>query len=601
MNFNFLSKKEDFWAWSLLIYGFLARILYIFCFTSPNDYLWSDAGTYDAHAMRMASGTHIELSTYWPPFFHIFLSLIYRILIWLGLEAQRVSVDIVVFGLFYAIGFWCIYQISKKLFSPKIALIILAVVTFWWPFVFLNALVMSENLFFPTFLLGFYFLIKNPEKLSTGMWVGLFWGIAAITRPIILAFIPCFLLWCLWQKINWKFIAGFILAAGLVIANMCIFNFYYTGGRENFVSSSGGFNFAMTWCDVKSVKYFTSDGYWYWFASAANVDYPDERAISTSTPFENQEYYYQIGLDCIKERPFQIVKNSYSIVKLFHSHLFPTTADMPFWEPLRIIFKILTAALFVASAATIIGIATKKIHAERHNRKFFYLFALAIFSLFATIYLQNVGEERYMIPYVPLLILMSIPSLSLLYKKFRAVKKTEFDRRIWIFCLTFAIFSFFIFWLHLFSIKETRFILQDGTETKITLPDRSDNDAQRNLNYKIIVDSKIKQVSQISIAMDDFISKISVNGEDIDLSGVKKKYSTNVLDNWRRGYIFNIPLKAGQNTIIVSGQNTGWGYSFRFAQRPSFTVWMLVFLAIGIPTAYVLTMFIRAIYEKNID
>ncbi len=601
MNFNFLSKKEDFWAWFLLIYGFAIRILYIFCFTSPNDYLWSDAGTYDVHAMRMASGTHIELSTYWPPFFHIFLSLIYRILMWLGLESQRVSFDVVIFGVFYAIGFWCIYQISKKLFSPKIALIILAVVAFWWPFVFLNALVMSENLFFPTFLLGFYFLIKSPEKPSTGIWVGLFWGIAAITRPIILAFIPCFLLWCLWQKINWKLIANFILFAGLVIANMCFFNFYYTGGREDFISSSGGFNFAMTWCDVKSVKYFTSDGYWYWFASAANIDYPDERAISTNVPFENQKYYYQIGLDCIKEKPFQIFKNSYSIVKLFHSHLFPTTSDMPFWGALRIIFKILTIIAFIASAVTIIGISTKKIRIESHNKKFFYLFGLAILSLFATIYLQNVGEERYMIPYAPLLILMSVPSLSLLYKKWRSVKKTKFNRKVWIFCFAFAAFSFFIFWLHLFSIEDARFVSENGGETQIALPDRNDDGSQRNLKYKIVINSKIRQTSQVNISMDDFINKISVNGKDIDLSPVKKKYSVDVLNDWKRGYIFDIPLKSGQNTIIVSGQNTGWGYSFKFAQRPSFIAWMLAFLAIGIPTAFALTIFIKAIYEKNPD
>jgi hypothetical protein len=382
---------------------------------------------------------------------------------------------------------------------------------------------------------------------------------------------------------------------------MCIFNFYYTGGRENFVSSSGGFNFAMTWCDVKSVKYFTNEGYWYWFASAANIDYPDERAISTSVPFENQEYYYQIGLDCIKEKPFQIVKNSYSIVKLFHSHLFPTTSDMPFWESLRIIFKILTGAAFVTAVATIIGIATKKINVGRHNEKFFYLFGLAIFSLFATIYLQNVGEERYMIPYVPLLILMSMPSLLLLYKKLRSVKKAKLNRKVWILCLAFAALSFSIFWLNLFSIKEVLFVSEDGRETQITLPDRSDDDTQRDLNYKIIINSKINQVSQINIAMDDFINKISVNGDDIDLSSVKKRYNINILDNWRRGYTFDIPLKAGENTVMVSGKNTGWGYSFKFAQRPSFVAWMLAFLAIGIPTAYALTIFIKAIYEKNPD
>ena len=127
----FLHLKEDIWCYALLLLGFFLRLFYIFGFTKPESYLWSDPGYYDLRALQVAKGEFTMFSTYWPPFFHLFLSLIYRPLIWLGIENWRIKIDVVIFALLYIIGFWCIYQIAKKLFNRKIALIILAILIFW--------------------------------------------------------------------------------------------------------------------------------------------------------------------------------------------------------------------------------------------------------------------------------------------------------------------------------------------------------------------------------------------------------------------------------------------------------------------------------------
>ncbi|MEK6817585.1 MAG: hypothetical protein AABX80_02180, partial [Nanoarchaeota archaeon] len=74
----FLRFKENIYLYGLLIFGFLLRLIYIFGFTKPESYLWSDAGYYDLRALQMAKGVYVMFSTYWPPFFHMFLSLIYR-------------------------------------------------------------------------------------------------------------------------------------------------------------------------------------------------------------------------------------------------------------------------------------------------------------------------------------------------------------------------------------------------------------------------------------------------------------------------------------------------------------------------------------------
>jgi 4-amino-4-deoxy-L-arabinose transferase-like glycosyltransferase len=584
--------KEDVWAYALLIFGFLLRLFYIFVFTKPESYLWSDAGEYDNRALQMAKGIHFPFSTYWPPFFHMFLSLIYRPLIWLGLENQRIKIDIIIFALLYIVGFWCIYQITKKLFSKKIALIVLTILILWYPFIFLNYLVMSENLFFPLFFLGLYFLVKNSTSPYTGFWLGLFWGIATITRPILLLFLPIFIIWALYYKINRRLILNFVLATAVIIALMSIFNFYYTKGAEKFISSSGGFNFAMSWCDTKSVE-FHKDGWSFGFGSAANIDYPADKKIVTDVPFENQGYYYKMGLICINEHPFRIIQNLSSIRKLFYSHLFPTTSDIKNWETFRLLFKILTGIAFVCGLLTIVGLLTGKIKFDKTNKKYLYLFALIIASLFITIYLQNVGEERYIIPYSPLLIILSIPFFSFLLDRWRALKKMKSEKWIWLGYLVFIIFSLFVLWFFSVSVKEAYLIKPDGSESIITLPFyHNQYEEPQNLAYKIIVNSNINQKAQINIAFDDIIDEISVNDRPIDLAGT-------VLNDWERGYIFDVPLNAGENDIYIYGRNTGWGYSLKFNQKPLFIIWMILFLSIGLPLSHLFVIFLRLFYEKK--
>ena len=599
-----LKLKDDILAYGLLFLGFILRLLYIFNFTKPESYLWSDAGTYDAHAMRMAKGIHIALSTYWPPFFHIFLSWIYRPLIWLGIENQRVTIDVVLFAIFYIIAFWCIYQIVKKLFSKKIALVVLAALILWYPFIFLNALIMSENLFLPLVFLGLYFLIVKPSTLINGFWMGFFWGLAIILRPIFALAVPFFLLWAWRYKINWKFLLNFTITAGVIIISMMVFNFFYTGEKEKSVSSSGGFNFAMTWCDARSVKYFTEDGYYYWFVSAANVNYPKEKEISTNVPFENQGYYYQLGLDCLKNHPERLVDNFSSIKKLFHSTLFPATGDMAGWDFFRFIFKIITGLLFIISSASIVGLANKWLNINTATKKYLYLFALIILSLFITLYIQNVGEERYIIPYSPLLIILSIPLFAKLYNKIFPIKFSALYSLkpywIWIFYILLFILSLLLFLICSVNVKEAYLINADETKTKITLPFQT-NKGDKKIIYKIILNSNISQKAKINIAFDDIIDNITVNNKELDLTEVMKANNQTILSDWKRGYIFDIPLKFGENKIIIEGQNIGWGYSLKIKQKPFFWIWTLLFISIALPLSHISAVIVEIIFKNKDD
>jgi hypothetical protein len=411
-----LFLKEDWQAYTLLVFGFILRLLYIFNFTRPENYLFSDPGGYDWRALMMAKGEFVKFSTYFPQLFHMFLSLIYRPLNWLGIIDWRIKIDVVIFAIFYIVGFWCVYQIAKKLLSKKIGLAILIILILWYPFIYLNYVVMSENLFFPLFFMGLYILTTKTKRPLNGFLIGMFWGTAFITRPILILFFPLFFLWAIFYKINWKFLVIFIVTVALVTSSMMAFNFWYTNGAEKGISSNGGAGFAMLWCDAKSAQFNNQNGN-YWFAPPANENYPDSKRIFTNESFENQTYYYKMGFDCIKKHPQILYENISSVVNLFSSSLFPTPKNIFGWELLRLVFKILTGILFFISCLAISGLLCDKIIIKEENKKYFYAMGLMILSILFAAYALNVGEERYMIPYTPLLILLSASIFNIFHAK----------------------------------------------------------------------------------------------------------------------------------------------------------------------------------------
>jgi hypothetical protein len=123
-----------------------------------------------------------------------------------------------------------------------------------------------------------------------------------------------------------------------------------------------------------------------------------------------------MGWECLKENPLALLVGASSVRNVFESHLFPTIANVWGWEALHVTFKILANLLFVLSLISVFGIALDLIKVDAENKKYFYFMGLVLLSLFVTIFIQNPGEERYLIPYEPLLIILSIPAVLGFYK-----------------------------------------------------------------------------------------------------------------------------------------------------------------------------------------
>jgi len=152
-----------------------------------------------------------------------------------------------------------------------------------------------------------------------------------------------------------------------------------------------------------------------------------------------------------------------------------------------------------------------------------------------------------------------------------------------------------LFNLFSITIDKSYLIQPDGIKNEITIPFQKDQFDFQNLNYEVEVNSNINQLADINIAVDDIIDKISVNGKEVNLEVVKKTYGKTALDDYKRGYLFNIPLKIGRNIIYISGQNIGGGYTLKFKQKPFFLIWMILFFTIGLPLSHLCIYFTKFI------
>jgi hypothetical protein len=151
------------------------------------------------------------------PAYPFFLSIIYRIF---GLENRHFFARIIQTFLGASLApltFLLFLQIyPENLKGAKLAGTILAM----YPMLIFYPLALAtENLFFPLFNLSLYLvtLAINHKRNKYFMMAGISIGLTALTRSVVLAILPLFFIWLVWQKFNWKKILIFFGAFTLVI------------------------------------------------------------------------------------------------------------------------------------------------------------------------------------------------------------------------------------------------------------------------------------------------------------------------------------------------------------------------------------------------
>ncbi len=383
----------------LVFICFLIRAAHIHFLTQPENYIFSDMKFYDYTASQILELRYSLFSTHNPPAYYLFLATSYLLLKVVGLYAQKYVLIPYLQAAISSICVVFVYLTAERIGGKKSAIASSLMYAVFYPIICLNSFLVAENIFISLLLASFYIIVCRIEKAGKKWQIalGTCLALASMTKTLFLTFTLVFLGW---HYINFKdkrssaIIASTIM---LLFLASSLLNLWATGGEVFFISSGGGSGFVMSWCDLKYLNYQD----WIRFQSPSTYDYPDSRGLKVDFPFTQQGRLYQMGVACIMENPKRIITNTKNIIRLFDSRMFPDEQSIPYYPQLFNLYKIISIALIIPLSFMAYYFS------KGENKKYVALILLTLPCLFASIYLQGVGEERYLIPYTTLLIILA--------------------------------------------------------------------------------------------------------------------------------------------------------------------------------------------------
>ncbi|MBN1464529.1 glycosyltransferase family 39 protein, partial [candidate division KSB1 bacterium] len=174
----------------ILLLSFALRLTFI-VMLKPNGFYFSDTRHYDSAALSLLSGDGFGDKYNRSPVYPVFMALIYAVF---GHSFVAVRFAETVLGVLLV---WLIYQIARKAFDDRVALLSASLAAFFPHFVILTGLLYSTNLFTFWLACSIYFLIKSEESAAQKYLLlsGMSAGLATLTIPAMFFILPFWLLW----------------------------------------------------------------------------------------------------------------------------------------------------------------------------------------------------------------------------------------------------------------------------------------------------------------------------------------------------------------------------------------------------------------------
>lgn len=164
--------------------------------------LYSDMFAYDRIATRLAAGQGYGPSSFWPPLYPYFLSLIYR-----AFDYNLLTVRICQ-GILSSVTCVLMYMLGRRLAGPVVGVLAGIISVFSTEFLFHSQYLFTQILFIfleVLFVLLLVHLADAPSVVKS-VAVRMTLGLAALTKSMILICLPLIplWLWLLWGRSQWK-------------------------------------------------------------------------------------------------------------------------------------------------------------------------------------------------------------------------------------------------------------------------------------------------------------------------------------------------------------------------------------------------------------
>ena len=346
---------------------------------------------------------NIFLTIHWTntaPFYSYFLTYIFKIISYFNLLKYKLEIIIILDIVYSTISVYFLYLISTHLFKDfKFSLLVTFFYAFSYPLIYICSFILSENLAIPTLIISVYLLFTYHKNKTTMFFTGCFLALAVATRPaLILMGLSFFFYIAYADKPSCKStLRGmcFILGLALVLLLVCAENNYISKGVVKSLTGHGGVSFFIEQCKPVRIE-STYKGEFFVIEHPSFNGFREKageiKLFQTDHPFHDQEYFYKLGIECIKKNPYIWFENLKDLEVLLFGPFLPSVINakgfvflIKIWS--YIIFFMLLSFGILYRIKEEIKIEFKKI----------LFFLSLIFVIFLTSYFFA-ADQRYMLP-----------------------------------------------------------------------------------------------------------------------------------------------------------------------------------------------------------
>lgn len=231
-------------GWFLIVasVGLILRIFYILQTRTQDPLFYApqmDALYHHQWAMAIANGMEFINDAYFrAPLYPFFLGLIYKIF---SVHLFAVRLVQIIIG---SLSCGLLYLVTRKLFRESTARIAGLILAFYPLAIYFDGELLIANLLIFLLLLGFWLLLRSRQINRQWYLPGLVFGLAAIARPNVLAFVVAIFIWLLFgfKERRWQRLVQFLVPILIIVAPVTIRN-YVKSKRLVLIAWQAGTNF----------------------------------------------------------------------------------------------------------------------------------------------------------------------------------------------------------------------------------------------------------------------------------------------------------------------------------------------------------------------
>lgn len=415
--------KANWWLLLVLALALVVRVYYLnYYFHLPDwDQLTVDNYYHHHWAQSIASGNVIGDTTYFRAPFYVFcLGLLYALLgssLWVAR----------LFGLAVGLGSIAMtYLLGKRIFNTKVGLIAALMQSIYPVMIYFEAELLLDPLFTLVLQLAVYRLLvwRESKRMTDAFSTGLLLGLASITRPTALVFIPLvvFLGMVSFKKVRlWaKPSAIFIFGASLVIAPVFIRNLVVASDPV-LIAWQGGINLYIgNNSDADGVSAVLPEPLGHNWRIKDITYLAKQEAGRGLKPGEVSSYWANRAVNLMKAHPWAFIKLYLKkLYYCFSNREISNNRNLDWFFAQVTIFKYNPFSFVILFALTLMAIAGGF---RRHSQVRLLSLLLLVYVLVTAIFFFN---SRFRLPLLPYYFVLASYGLITLIHRVRLRQKSS--------------------------------------------------------------------------------------------------------------------------------------------------------------------------------